>query len=119
MRPPFFLIEPNGDVTARRTAREAEVAFESQDIDEGECVAAYDADGTILRLRVPVPTRRGNLPGLEWSSGTPVVLELVMPEKRDPDGLRAALIEGLRKRHVDIEPDSTVETLIAKFSISH
>ncbi|MGE5049292.1 MAG: hypothetical protein ACM3PC_12020 [Deltaproteobacteria bacterium] len=70
MRPPVFIVEINGDVTAYDTAQAAESAVESVDVEDGEYRAVYDADGRLLDLHVAAPTRRH-----KRSEGRPAVVK--------------------------------------------
>ena len=99
MRPPFFILEVNGDVTACDTA--AESAGESIDVEDGEYRAVYDTDGLLLDLHVAVPTKRHKWRWFPWVTSielTPVRLRPLEATPTHQKDLHAALREALARR---------------------
>lgn len=107
MKPPIFILERNGDLSAYATAGEACASMESVDVEDGE-YRAFDAEGRVLRIEPEAPTRRGRwsltlsplslVPGEEQPSGQEQLRAALMRALPDPPATAlAALVEHARR----------------------
>jgi hypothetical protein len=106
MRAPIFIVSTNGDVSVHDSVAEAETSVESIDVEDGEYLAAYDADGRLLEFHVATPTKRSHFLGSTAIVLTPVRLRPVDHVPAHEGDLRAALIACLEHHGVSI-PDAT------------
>lgn len=100
MKPPIVLQDRDGWLSVFDSPEAAEGYVESPDIEADEDLV-WDSESRRLFFEVvPPPGERdkpssGDLPlGLRWVAVHPVKLREA-PDPRDPQGLRAALLEGL------------------------
>jgi hypothetical protein len=116
MRPPFFIVAANGDVSAYDSASHAEGSVESVDVEGGEYRAAYDADGRLLELFVETPTKRGRcwlLPWFESIQLTPVRLRPLESDATHQHELRAALVTKIARLGIDVPAPAPFDTVVA------
>jgi hypothetical protein len=121
MRPPFFIVEANGDVSAYDSAAHAESSVESVDVEGGEYRAAYDADGRLLELFVETPTKRSKcwlVPWFESIQLTPVRLRPLESDATHQHELRAALVTGLARLGIDVPALVPLDTVVAQAASS-
>jgi hypothetical protein len=95
MRAPLFVICVNGDVLVFRDPEAALRWVESPDVESGEYVAVFDADGRRFKLDVIEPTRRRK--GLFGTSIelTPVTFKSLEDKATGADELRALLVKQM------------------------
>ena len=109
MKPPIFVVEANGDISAFPSAADAEHHVESVDVEDGEYVGAYDSEGRRLSLVVTKPSaRRGFLfKFIRFVKLTPVALKEEESDPRHAAELRELLVGALSR--INYQPASDIE----------
>lgn len=95
MTPPIFIQCADGEVLAYELPDRALRYVESPDVESGEYVAVFDADGRRFKLDVVEPTRRRK--GLFGTSIelTPVTFKSLEDKATGADDLRALLVKHM------------------------
>ena len=108
MRAPIFIVGRNGDVSAHTSVADAESAVESVDVEDGEYLAAYDADGRLLRHSASrrQPNAPGSLASLE-SSLRPSCFGLLISHHPTRAASGGAHGEPSKTGHLDLGHDAT------------
>jgi hypothetical protein len=122
MRPPIFIVEVNGDVSAYESVEAAERGVESVDVEDGEYQAAYDADGQLLELHVETPTKRQRCVLFPFITGielTPVHLRPLEQVASHQGDLRSALVSYLRRLRIVVGEDETFDAIVQRTSSLH
>src|SRR3954471_10861111 len=119
MRPPIFIVEINGDVTAYESVEAAESSVESVDVEDGEYQAAYDADGQLLELHVETPTKRRKCVLLPFITGIGLTQVRLHPREQvasHQGDLRTALVSYLHRLGIGVGDDETLDAIVHRTS---
>lgn len=108
--PPIFIVCSNNDVLAFASVSEAEAALESPDVEAGEYIGGFDANGTRLSATVAEPTKQCRILGITSIRLTPVRIIAASNSGDGADELRRRLAATLG----DATPDGSLSDLVER-----
>jgi hypothetical protein len=112
MKAPIFVVCADDEVLVYEEPTRALQYTESPDVEGGEYLAVFDADGRRFELHVAEPTRRRKGPLLNSIELTPVTFRALEETPTGADDLRRILAERLP----DAPPGAPLEELVRRAS---